>query len=93
MLHLFTLADFLSHSPAYHLMPHCFLWVRTVWKIFGMTQVHNYSKIYDQGRLDYHGSHFSSKNVAVLAFFYCFVQEYTTKIDYLWFVSRTKTTL
>lgn len=28
-----------------------------------------------------------------LLFFVCFVQEYTTKIDYLWFVSWTKTAL
>lgn len=71
MSHLVTLADSLPLSPAFHLMPHCFLWVRTVLKTFGMTQVHNYSKIYDQGRLDCHGSHFSSKNVAVLASFLC----------------------
>lgn len=71
MSHLVTLADSLPLSPAFHLMPHCFLWVRTVLKTFGMTQLHNYSKIYDQGRLDCHGSHFSSKNVAVLASFFC----------------------
>lgn len=68
MSHLVTLADSLPLSPAFHLMPHCFLWVRTVLKTFGMTQVHNYSEIYDQGRLE---SFFEQKCGSSGFFFLC----------------------